>query len=71
MPVAGYSGKPLLQKLGIGPVTKLLVINAPADYFQLLEKDVSGQYADKNEVPDLVHLFVKNNREFQKEMIGL
>ncbi|HEY0679103.1 MAG TPA: hypothetical protein VGD17_12500, partial [Chitinophagaceae bacterium] len=47
------------------------VINAPADYFQLLEKDVSGQYADKNEVPDLVHLFVKNNREFQKEMIGL
>jgi hypothetical protein len=33
-----------------------------------LEADASTQLAGKNQVPDLVHLFVKNNKEFESEM---
>jgi hypothetical protein len=68
MPAAGYSGTPLMKKLGIKPESKLLLVNAPNDYFQLLEADVSDQKIGKNEVPDLVHLFIKSNKEFEAEM---
>ena len=38
---------------------KILLINEPADYFELLEINISDQLCKKNETPDLVHLFVK------------
>lgn len=68
MAIAGYSGTPLLKKLGIKPGTKLLLINPPGDYYQLLDAGIKDQSIKKNEWPDLVHLFVKNNREFESEM---
>lgn len=68
MPAAGYSGTPLLKKLGIKPAMKLMLINAPANYFQLLEADVSDQLISKNEVPELVHLFIESNKEFEAAM---
>ncbi|WP_229688933.1 hypothetical protein [Puia dinghuensis] len=43
MPVAGYSGTPLLKKLGIKEGWKIRLIGAPADYFALLEADLSKQ----------------------------
>lgn len=68
MPSAGYSGTPLLKKLGIQPGMKLLLVNAPPDYYKLLEADVSGQLARNKETPDLVHLFVTSNKEFEAAM---
>lgn len=68
MPATGYSGTPLLKKLGIKPGSKLMLVNAPDNYFQLLEADVSDQLAGKNQVPDIVHLFIKSNKEFETEM---
>ena len=68
MATAGYSGTPLMKKLGIRPDMKVLFINIPEDYFKLLEVDISDQSAKKNDVPDLVHLFVKNVKEFEAEM---
>ena len=65
---ADYSRTPLIKKLGITPGMKVLVIHAPEDYFQLLETDLSKQYVTKNGNPDLVHLFVKKNVAFEKEM---
>ncbi|MGZ5221527.1 MAG: hypothetical protein ACXWC7_15670, partial [Chitinophagaceae bacterium] len=47
---------------------KILLINQPDNYYELLETDISGQLSAKNETPDLVHLFVKNNREFETHM---
>ncbi len=47
---------------------KILLINQPDNYFDLLEINVSGQLCVKNETPDLVHLFVKNNMEFETHM---
>jgi len=68
MAIAGYSGTPLLKKLGIKPESRLLLINDPPNYFLLLEANLRGQFAKKNELPDFVHLFVKNEKEFEVEM---
>ena len=68
MATAGYSGTPLIKKLGIKPEMRVLLINKPHDYFALLEADISDQSMKKNETPDFVHLFVKNIKEFETEM---
>ena len=68
MATAGYSGTPLMKKLGIKPAMKVLLVNKPNDYFKLLEVDISDQSAKKNDIPDLIHLFVKNVNEFEAEM---
>lgn len=68
MSAAGYSKTPLLKKLGIKPDHKILLINEPDDYFNLLEVNISDQLTNKNETPDLIHLFVKNNKEFIAQM---
>lgn len=68
MATAGYSGTPLMKKLGIKPEMKVLFINKPSDYYKLLETDISDQSIGKNETPDFVHLFVKNEKEFIAEM---
>ena len=68
MATVGYSGTSLLKKLGIKPEMKVLIINKPDDYYKLLEVDISDQSCKKNEIPDLIHLFVKNVKEFETEM---
>ena len=68
MAIAGYSGTPLLKKLGIKPSMKILLSNEPDNYFELLEININDQLCNKNETPDLVHLFVKSNKEFELEM---
>ncbi len=68
MSIAGYSGTPLIKKLGIKPAMKILLINQPGNYFELLETNISDQLCRKNETPGLIHLFVKSNKEFETEM---
>lgn len=68
MATAGYSGTPLLNKLGIKPGMKILLIGQPADYYSLLETNIKDQLIKKNETPDLIHLFVKSIKEFEAEM---
>jgi len=64
MATAGYSGTPLIKKLGIKPEMKVLIINKPDDYYKLLKVDITDQSCKKNEIPDLIHLFVKSVKEF-------
>lgn len=66
--MAGYSGTPLLKKLGIKPEMKVMLIKEPGNYYDLLELNIGDQLINKNEVPDLIHLFVKNNKEFEMGM---
>jgi len=40
MSTSGYSGTPLLNKLGIKPLMKILLVNSPDDYYDLLETDI-------------------------------
>src|ERR1700712_3242895 len=68
MSTSGYSGTPLLNKLGIKPAMKVLLVNEPVNYFDLLENDISKQVCSKNETPDFIHLFVKNYKEFEQGM---
>lgn len=65
---AGYSGTPIINKLGIKPEMKVVLINQPNDYYDLLESNISNQLCRKNETPDFIHLFVKTEKEFEVEM---
>ena len=40
--MAGYSGTPLAQKLGIKPAMSVVVINEPANYRKLLGRTADG-----------------------------
>ncbi len=68
MATAGYSGTPLIKKLGIKEDTKLLLVNAPENYFTLLKQDMTTQLCKKKDLPQLVHVFVTSTKVFEKEM---
>jgi hypothetical protein len=65
---SGYSGTPLIKKLGIVPGMKVLLIDSPNNYFDLLENDISGQLVEPGPTPDLVHLFADSNMKFETHM---
>jgi hypothetical protein len=58
--MAGYSGKPLSQKLGLKPGFCIFVDGAPGDYRKLVGEWPQGAKLVKQAKPplDLVHLFV-------------
>jgi len=68
MATSGYSGTALIKKLGIQPGMKVLLVNAPADYFALLEQDISKQLIKGKEIPGFIHLFAKDHAAFKKGM---
>jgi hypothetical protein len=65
MTTAGYSGTPLVKKLGIGAGFYVLTVNAPDDYAELVEPlpdDV--EISDQVRPPvDLVHIFTNTREE--------
>jgi hypothetical protein len=65
---SGYSGTPLIKKLGIKPEMKVMLLNVPGNYSELLEADIAGQIITGKQLPDLIHLFVKNKTVFEKAM---
>jgi hypothetical protein len=71
MATAGYSGTPLIRKLGIKPGWKLRLVGAPVDYFAWLGEDLSSQLCPVRAVPDFVHLFAVTSRDFEREMAAL
>lgn len=71
MPNVGYSGKPLAEKLGIKPGTRVLAINAPRAYRKMLRPlpaRVSFVRPATAEEVDLVHLFVSRRAELEGEL---
>lgn len=67
--MAGYSGRPLAQKLGIKAGQKVLTINAPAAYPKLLaplpEEVAFARKATTG--ADFVHLFISERKALEKE----
>jgi hypothetical protein len=57
-PVAGYSGKPLWQKLGLKAGLRYIAVDAPADYSVLT--DYTGSAQATNAPYDLAHVFVRD-----------
>jgi len=67
---SGYSGTPLVKKLGVREAFVVLTINAPVNYRELLKPlpkntsivDVAGSKVD------LIHLFTNSRNELQERL---
>jgi len=70
--MAGYSGTPLLKKLGIKPDFKIVLRNEPAAYLDWISPLPQGVSVIKKVAKDVdfVHLFVVQRKLFEKEFIG-
>jgi hypothetical protein len=71
--MAGYSGTPLPQKLGIKPGTTVAAINVPSNYRKLLGKLPSGvTFANRIRAgSNFIHFFTKSRAELAKELSSL
>jgi hypothetical protein len=69
--MAGYSGTPLAQKLGIKLGMQVLALAAPSDYRALLQPLPEGVEIVTRQKPAsfaLVHLFVTSLAELEREL---
>jgi len=67
--MAGYSGTPLPQKLGIKPGTTIVVINEPLKYRKLLGKLDQVTFSNRIRAnSDFVHLFTTRRSELESEL---
>ncbi len=60
--MAGYSGTPLLKKLGIRPGDKVLFVEEPVHYREMLGDFPEGvrEVSPEEESVDFIHVFCKN-----------
>ena len=69
--MAGYSGTPLVKKLGIKPGTRVLALKAPDDYAKILGKlpqDAAIVSRPPKGGATIVHLFVRSQAELAREL---
>ena len=66
--MAGYSGTPLAQKLGIKAGSRLLLVGAPDGYTALLEPLPGGVIFDEqlSEATDIVQIFAVQRAELEQ-----
>jgi hypothetical protein len=71
--VAGYSGKPLVEKLGIKAGASVAIVSAPEGYDRLLGKLPSGVTPKASAVGplDFVQFFTKEKRELERRFAAL
>ncbi len=62
--MAGYSGKPLVAKLGIKPDTRIAIVNAPKGYDRVLGTLPPGTL-------DFVQFFTDSKRELERRFPAL
>jgi hypothetical protein len=69
--VAGYSGTPLAQKLGIKDGSEIFLVAAPDGYLKLLEPlpETVKFVSRLSESTDIVHVFSSQRVELQKALI--
>ena len=68
--MAGYSGTPLPQKLGIKPGLTVVTINAPTNYRRLLGTIPENvTFSDRLKADSsFVHIFIKKRSELEKTL---
>lgn len=73
MTPAGYSGTPLVRKLGIKAGHRMHVVNAPDDYWHLLPglPDEVERCGGRARSLDVIHCFVKRQSELERRLPGL
>ena len=60
---AGYSGKPLFQKLGLKPGVRCLTIRPPDHYSELVEGAEAVKFFTRATSADLVHVFCRRRKD--------
>ena len=72
---AGYSGTPLVQKLGIKPSCRVAFLNAPDDFAKTLGPLPEGvkplTSIGKNKDMDFILFFTKSRVQFEKMLLQL
>jgi len=70
---AGYSGTPLAKKLGVKDATRLFVVDAPADYPDLLAPLPPGVRFEPraSAATDIAHVFVTRQQALQTQLVAL
>jgi hypothetical protein len=67
--MAGYSGTPLAQKLGIKPGSALFVVTAPGHYDELLAPLPEGvKRVRKIDAADVAHFFETSRARMEKDL---
>lgn len=70
MPAAGYSGTPLIKKLGIKPGQRACILNAPDDYPETLGSLPAGlrltHRLPNTRSLDFIHYFTKERKQLDK-----
>lgn len=64
---AGYSSTPLIKKLGIKEDSRLMIINEPVNYFDLLGT-LPARVSSVDLSADFIHFFTKNKEELIKSL---
>ena len=66
--MAGYSGTPLIKKLGIKPGSNIVFVSAPSDYASELDLPADVTANSRSRKPlDFAQLFVKSEKELRKK----
>ena len=66
--MAGYSGTPLVKKLGIKPGSNIVFVNAPSDYADELDLPADVSTNSRSSKPlDFAQLFVRSENELTKK----
>jgi len=69
---AGYSGKPVWQKLGLTPALRLLVRDAPGDYAALVGCDAAAlDLVGARAAFDAAHVFATSRTTLAREVAAL
>ena len=69
--MAGYSGTPLVQKLGIKPKTNIKIVNAPDGYWDWISPMPEGTVVNGKRSLDFAHLFVTSQKKYETEVLKL
>jgi hypothetical protein len=71
--MAGYSGTPLVKKLGVKEGFNIHIINAPVDYRRLLAQSPARvQFASApNAATNMVHVFATERAQLARTLSGL
>lgn len=70
---AGYSGKPLIAKLGIKPGFAVFILNQPENYFNILGS-LPAEINIKNKLTgdiDFIHFFTQSKKEYSAKLLSL
>jgi len=66
--MAGYSGRPLYQKLGMKDGSRWLVVHPPENYLEILGTDYPQVFRAQDPPFDAVHIFAFNRAILEEEV---